>query len=52
MREVSIVGIGQTQVKEHWENSLRELAVEAILNAMKDARVDHADALYIGNMLS
>lgn len=52
MRDVSIVGIGQTQVKEHWEKSLRELAVQAILNAMQDARVDHADALYIGNMLS
>lgn len=52
MRDVSIVGIGQTQVKEHWEKSLRELAVEAILGAMQDAHVDHADALYIGNMLS
>lgn len=52
MRDVSIVGIGQTQVKEHWEKSLRALATEAILGAMKDAHVDHADALYIGNMLS
>lgn len=52
MRDVSVVGIGQTQVKEHWNKSLRELAVEAILGALQDARVDHADALYIGNMLS
>lgn len=52
MRDVSVVGIGQTQVKENWEKSLRELAVEAVLGAMQDAHVDHADALYIGNMLS
>lgn len=52
MRDVSVVGIGQTKVKEHWNKSLRELATEAVLNAMKDGRVDHADALYIGNMLS
>jgi acetyl-CoA C-acetyltransferase len=52
MREVSVVGIGQTQVKEHWDKSLRQLATQAILGAMKDAHVDHADALYIGNMLS
>lgn len=52
MRDVSVVGIGQTQVKEHWNKSLRELATEAILGAMNDGHVDHADALYIGNMLS
>ena len=52
MRDVSVVGIGQTPVKEHWDKSLRELAVEAILGALRDAHVDHADALYIGNMLS
>jgi acetyl-CoA C-acetyltransferase len=52
MREVSVVGIGQTKVKEHWDKSLRQLATEAVLGAMKDAHVDHADALYVGNMLS
>ena len=52
MRDVSVVGIGQTKVKEHWEKSLRELATEAVLGAMKDAHVNHADALYVGNMLS
>ncbi len=52
MQSVSVVGIGQTKVKEHWDRSLRELAVQAILGAMQDARVDHADALYVGNMLS
>ncbi len=52
MRNVSIIGIGQTKVKEHWDRSLRSLAVESIIDAMEDAHVDHADALYVGNMLS
>jgi acetyl-CoA C-acetyltransferase len=52
MRDVSIVGIGQTKVKEHWKKSLRELATEAILAALEDAHADHVEALYVGNMLS
>ncbi len=52
MRDVSVVGVGQTKVKEHWDKSLRQLATKAVLGAMQDAHVDHADALYIGNMLS
>lgn len=52
MRNVSIIGIGQTKIKEHWNRSLRELAVESVLAALKDAHIDRADALYVGNMLS
>lgn len=52
MRDVSIIGIGQTQVKEHWKKSLRELATQAILAALQDAHAEHVDALYVGNMLS
>ncbi len=52
MRDVSIIGIGQTPVGEHWERSLRHLAYEAIAAAMRDAGVERADALYLGNMLS
>ncbi|KPL16684.1 MAG: acetyl-CoA acetyltransferase [Anaerolineae bacterium SM23_84] len=52
MREVHIVGIGQTKVGEHWERSLRDLGVDAISAALKDANVEHVDALYVGNMLS
>jgi acetyl-CoA C-acetyltransferase len=37
MRDVSIVGIGQTKIGEHWDTSLRHLALEAILAALKDA---------------
>lgn len=52
MRDVSIIGIGQTKVDEHWDRSLRHLAGDAVLAAMKDAGIETADALYVGNMLS
>jgi acetyl-CoA C-acetyltransferase len=52
MHDVSIIGVGQTPVREHWDKSLRELAVEALLAALKDAHKDHVDAIYVGNMLS
>lgn len=52
MREVAILGIGQTPVEEHWELSLRDLAVEAGVAALRDAGVDRIDAVFVGNMLS
>ena len=52
MREVAIIGIGQTPVAEHWDKSLKELAGEAIMAAMNDAERDLTEALFIGNMLS
>jgi acetyl-CoA C-acetyltransferase len=52
MRDVSIIGIGQTKVGEHWDRSLRDLAVEAVRAALRDAGIESADALYVGNMLS
>ncbi len=52
MREVVILGIGQTPVAEHWDKSLKELAGEAILSALSDANRHSADSLFIGNMLS
>ncbi len=48
MREVAIVGIGQTPVGEHWDTSLRMLAAEAVRAALQDAGVKTADALYVG----
>ena len=50
--EVVVAGVGQTPVGEHWEVSLRELAAEAILAALKDARGLRPQAVYIGNMLA
>jgi acetyl-CoA C-acetyltransferase len=52
MRDVSIVGFGQTKVGEHWDRSLRHLAGDAVLAAMQQAGIDRADVLYVGNMLS
>lgn len=52
MRDVGIIGIGQTAVAEHWNRSIVDLAVEAIAEARRDAGCDRADALYVGNMLS
>ena len=52
MREVAVIGIGQTKVDEHWDKSLRELAGEAIIAAMRDAGRDYADAVIVGNMMS
>jgi acetyl-CoA C-acetyltransferase len=52
MRDVSIIGIGHTKVDEHWDRSLRHLAGDAVLAAMKDAGVEVVEALYVGNMLS
>ena len=52
MREVAIIGIGQTKVDEHWQLSIRDLAGEAIFNALEDAGRENFDALFSGNMLS
>ncbi len=52
MRDVSIIGIGQTKVGEHWTISLRHLALEAIQAALADAGVDRVDALYVGNIFA
>ncbi|MBZ0278765.1 MAG: thiolase domain-containing protein, partial [Anaerolineae bacterium] len=52
MRDVSIIGIGQIPVGEHWENSLRMLAAEAASAALKDAGISTVDALYVGNAYS
>jgi acetyl-CoA C-acetyltransferase len=52
MREVAIIGIGYTPVDEHWEKSLREIAVEAIVRAMFEAGREKVDGLFVGNMMS
>jgi acetyl-CoA C-acetyltransferase len=51
MTDVIIAGIGQTPVGEHWEVSLRSLAVKVMLAAIKDAGGLRPQALYVGNML-
>jgi len=52
MRQVAILGIGQTKIDEHWDLSLREIGGNAAFAAMQDAGMEKVDALFIGNMLS
>ncbi len=52
MTEVVIAGIGQTEVGEHWEIGLRELAFAAIQEAVKDLGGLKPQALFVGNMLA
>ena len=54
MREVSIIGIGQTDVAEHWDKSVKHLAYDAISAAVADAGVQPQSigALYVGNMIA
>ena len=52
MTEIIIAGIGQTPVGEHWDTSLRSLALQAIQAAIQDAGGLKPQALYVGNMLA
>ncbi len=52
MREVYIAGVGLTPVGEHWDTSLRVLALEAIHTAQQDAPGLRPEALFVGNMLA
>ena len=49
MRDVAIIGVGETPVGEHWDSSLRMLAADAVRAALDDAGITEVDALYVGN---
>ncbi len=50
MREVCVVGVGMSEWGEVWRASIRDLFVDAAMNAIKSAGVDHLDSLYVGCM--
>ncbi|MDY6959941.1 MAG: beta-ketoacyl synthase N-terminal-like domain-containing protein, partial [Halobacteriota archaeon] len=52
MRDVAIIGVGNTKFGEMWNRSFRDLVVEAGASALEDAGIegDHIEALYGGNM--
>ncbi|MEJ5201331.1 MAG: thiolase domain-containing protein [Anaerolineales bacterium] len=52
MTDVVIAGIGQTEVGEHWDIALRDLAFYAMDAAMRDAGGLRPQALFVGNMLA
>ena len=52
MRSVAILGIGQTIIDEQWEKSIRDIAADAVINAMHDAGRETAEGVFVGNMMS
>jgi acetyl-CoA C-acetyltransferase len=52
MTDVVIAGIGQTEVGEHWDIGLRDLAYAAIHDAIEDAGGLKPQSLFVGNMLA
>jgi len=54
MRDVAVLGVGQTKFGELWDRSFRELGIEAGLQSLVDAKLSSQDlgALYLGNMAS
>ena len=52
MTDVVIAGIGQTEVGEHWDIGLRDLAYAAIHDAVQDAGGLKPQSLFVGNMLA
>lgn len=52
MRDVYVIGIGQTPIGEWWDKGTRQLAYEALHAATEDSGLEWPDALYVGNMMS
>jgi acetyl-CoA C-acetyltransferase len=52
MKNVAVIGIGQTRFGEHWNISIRDMAREAGVACLKDADMEmkNVEALYVGNM--
>ena len=51
-QDILIAGVGLTPVGEHWDKQLRELALDAISAARKDAGDLVPEALYVANTLA
>ena len=54
MRDVAVLGVGQTRFGELWDRSFREIGIEAGFSALTQAKLGSHDlgALYLGNMAS
>jgi acetyl-CoA C-acetyltransferase len=52
MRRVAIIGVGATEFGELWDESFRDIGIQAGLAAVADANIsaDKIDALFVGNM--
>jgi acetyl-CoA C-acetyltransferase len=51
-KDIYIIGVGMTPAGEHWEKSLRELALDAMIQAREEAGAVAPGALYVANMLA
>lgn len=49
---IYLAGVGLSPVAEHWDRSLRDLALEAIRLALRQAEGLRPQALFVGNMLA
>jgi acetyl-CoA C-acetyltransferase len=52
MRDVAVIGVGMNRWGELWDKSLRQIWIEAALEAVDDAGVDTVAAMYVGCMSS
>lgn len=52
MRDVVVIGVGMSRWGECWDRSLRDLFVEAALQALDDGNVSRLDSMYVGCMSS
>jgi acetyl-CoA C-acetyltransferase len=52
MRDVCVIGIGQTPIGELWEYSLRDLGTRSLHAAVADAGIEKPEALFVANMLA
>src|SRR3989304_225318 len=52
MRDVAVIGIGETAFRELWDKSFRDLGIEAGLKAIEASGImaQDLDAIYVGNM--
>jgi acetyl-CoA C-acetyltransferase len=50
MRGVAIIGAGMTRFGELWNQSMRQMFVEAAAGALEDAGADRVDSIYVGCM--
>jgi acetyl-CoA C-acetyltransferase len=52
VRDVCVIGVGETEFGELWDRSFRDLGIEAGLKAIQDSKLrsEDIDAVYIGNM--
>lgn len=49
-KEVAIIGVGMVSGGEHWGKSLRQMFVEAALEALEDAGIQQIDGMFVGCM--